>query len=92
MTAVFLSLTLNKLMAMKAISLKAAGKPSVSGIVRNIETWIASKSVTLEVIGAVVCYAGVIADSDPLMFAGAFTALCAIRKSSILSEMKGGDA
>ena len=46
--------------------------------------------VTIAAIGAAVCYAGTAAGSDPLMYAGAFAALCAIRTLAGTTPEKGG--
>ena len=71
---------------MKAISLKAAGKPSIPEFVSTLKAFIASKSVTIAAISAIVCYLGCLADSDPVMFSGAFAALAALAPN----HTKGG--
>jgi len=47
--------------------------------------------VTIAAIGAAVCYAGTAAGSDPLMYAGAFAALCAVRTPAGTTSEKGGE-
>ena len=49
------------------------------------------KALTLAAISAAVCYTGLAADSDPLMFAGAFAALVAVRTLSGSATEKGGE-
>ena len=75
---------------MKTIEIRAAGTPSVSGIVKKAEAWIASKRVTVAALSAAVCYAGTAIGSDSLMFAGAFAALIAVRALSGSAPEKGG--
>ena len=75
---------------MKTIEIRAAGTPSVSGIVKRTEAWLASKRVIVAAISAVVCYTGTTIGSDPLMFAGAFAALIAVRTLSGSAPEKGG--
>lgn len=75
---------------MKTIEIRAAGTPSVSGIVKKAEAWIASKRVTVAALSAAVCYAGTAIGSDSLMFAGAFAALIAVRTLSGSAPEKGG--
>ncbi len=75
---------------MKTIEIRATGTPSISGIIKKTVERIASMRVTIAAIGAAVCYAGTAAGSDPLMYAGAFVALCAIRTLAGTSPEKGG--
>lgn len=76
---------------MKTIEIRAAGTPSVSGIVKKTEVWIASKRVTMAAISVAVCYAGTAVGSDSLMFAGAFAALLAVRTLAGSAPEKGGE-
>ena len=75
---------------MKTIEIRATETPSISGIIKKTVERIASMRVTIAAIGAAVCYAGTAAGSDPLMYAGAFVALCAIRTLAGTSPEKGG--
>jgi hypothetical protein len=76
---------------MKTIEIRAAGTPSISGTVKKTVERIASMRVTIAAIGAAVCYAGTAAGSDPLMYAGAFAALCAVRTLAGTTPEKGGE-
>jgi len=76
---------------MKTIEIRAAGTPSISGIIKKTAARIASMRVTIAAIGAAVCYAGTAAGSDPLMYAGAFAALCAVRTLAGTTPEKGGE-
>ncbi len=75
---------------MKTIEIMATGTPSISGIIKKTAARISSMRVTIAAIGAAVCYAGTAAGSDPLMYAGAFAALCAIRTLAGTTPEKGG--
>jgi len=72
---------------MKTIEIRAAGTPSISGTVKKTVERIASMRVTIAAIGA----AGTAAGSDPLMYAGAFAALCAVRTLAGTTPEKGGE-
>lgn len=75
MTAVFLSVSLNTKIEMKAISLSRSGLA-----VEQAKAFIAAKSVTIAAISAAVCLAAVLLGSEVVMFAAAFSAMAAVRK------------
>ena len=76
---------------MKTSEIRAAGTPSIPGTVKKTVECIASMRVTIAAIGAAVCYAVTAAGSDPLMYAGAFAALCAVRTLAGTTPEKGGE-
>ena len=58
---------------MKAISLKGSGVPSVSGLVGAAGAAIGRNATAVAVIGVLICYLGLLTDSDFAMIAGALT-------------------
>lgn len=71
---------------MKTLAVRAGRSASFAGTVKNLWSKFVSNSVTVASISAVVCYCGVILDSDITTATGAVVALIAV----LTSEKKGG--